>query len=381
VAIAGTLTVNVLARTLGFNKSIGSARKGLRGFNKEVVGTNALMGRLKGAFAGVLGGLTLRAGFNFLRNQAEMASALKKTAQTLDLTTEELGLFQFAAKTAGVESRQLNISIQRMSRRIGEAALGGGELAKTLFRLGIDAKALSKLSVGDQFLAMGEALSKITNQDEQLAAIFKTFDSEGVPVFRVFGDNLDRARRLYERFNLALDSTDARKLDELATQASILKEAFGAAGRNFLVDISPDVLKALDFLQNIVSKREPGEKRLGESAFERVVREKRELEGKPSGIDIFFDRSFAKRFGKTFTNVVKHELLTGQALGPVFKDPRKLPFGPAPGGAQAPGISGLGVQLFNQAVISKPIEEIRDLLNQIAGNTEQSAAVTGGGSF
>lgn len=376
MAIAGTLTVNVLARTLGFQRTIGAARKDLRGFGKQASIMGLAIGGLGKAIGLVFGGLSIRGAVNFARRQVQVADALAKTAETLDLTTEELGLFQLAAKTAGVESRQLNISIQRMSRRIGEASLGGGELSKTLIRLGLDAKALAKLSVGDQFLAMGEALTQITNQDERLAAIFKTFDSEGVPVFRVFGDNLDRARRLYERFNLALTTTDAAKLEEIATQAGILKSAFGAAGRNFLIDISPEVLKAIGALQDILAPPEKGGKRLGESAFERAVREKRELKGKPSilqdPIGVIVDTF------KESQRLIANELQAGD----LFKDKRNLPFGPAqkPGFA-TPGLVTQAARGFNEAVFTKPAEEITKLLRMISGNTQKTSIDAVGDGF
>lgn len=398
MAVAGTLLVNILASTIGFGRGIGRARKDLAGFRRDAQVLNVVVGGLKKTIGGVFGALSIRAGFNFLNQQLKVADALAKTAQTLDLTTEELGLFQFAAKRAGVDSRQLNISIQRMSRRIGEAALGGGELSKTLDKLGIDAQKLSRLSVGDQFLEMGRALSQITNQDERLAAIFKTFDSEGVPVFRIFGKNLDDARRAFARFNLELDSTDAQKLEKLSDEATLLKAAFGAAGRNFLVEISPDVLKAMTRLEDLLAPRAEGEEPRGETAFEKVsrqVRELREIDEDKEGFAPPGETETEKairiargsRRGviggailRNATSIFKQsqDLILAEATRlPVLADKRNLPFGPVPRPSPTLQAIGQGAEAFNEAVFIEPLKQIMNLLRQISGNTKPGATGPG----
>ncbi|KKN42314.1 hypothetical protein LCGC14_0714680, partial [marine sediment metagenome] len=53
--------------------------------------------------------------------------SLAKTSRKLNITTEALASFRLAGKLAGIEARTLDMAIQRMTRRISEAAMGTGE--------------------------------------------------------------------------------------------------------------------------------------------------------------------------------------------------------------------------------------------------------------
>ena len=60
------------------------------------------------------------------------ADATAKTADKVGLATDALQELHFAAERAGVGQNNLDMAMQRFSRRVGEAAEGGGELKGVL---------------------------------------------------------------------------------------------------------------------------------------------------------------------------------------------------------------------------------------------------------
>jgi hypothetical protein len=86
-------------------------------------GAMSALGPLKVALLAITGG-GLIAG---VRQQAQALDQIGKTADKLGLTTEALTGLQYAAGRMGTETRTLNMALQRMTRRIAEAAKGTGE--------------------------------------------------------------------------------------------------------------------------------------------------------------------------------------------------------------------------------------------------------------
>lgn len=119
-----------------------------------------------------------------ITHQANLADQAGKTAEKLGLQTAKLTELQYAAELSGVAANTLNLGLQRMTRRVAEAATGTGEAIKALDALGLSAKELNKLSPDEQFKLIADAMQKVDNQSEKVRLAFKLFDSEGVDLVR-----------------------------------------------------------------------------------------------------------------------------------------------------------------------------------------------------
>lgn len=131
---------------------------------------------------------------------ADQAVSLKQLSDSLDLSTQAMQGFSFAGQKVGVDSRDLGLAIQRMTRRIGEAAKGGGEAKKEMEALGLPIEALAKLKPEEQFFAIADALEHVGGQSAKLATAFKFFDSEGArPVLAVLAEGSDALKEQFRR--------------------------------------------------------------------------------------------------------------------------------------------------------------------------------------
>jgi hypothetical protein len=115
------LAVSVTANTRGLSKGLRRGRRSLADFGKGVRRIAAGMGALFAGGAGVVGFTAL------VKNSLQSADALAKTSDKLGLATEKLAGLQHAAELTGAGTRTLDMGLQRMTRRVSEAAQGTGE--------------------------------------------------------------------------------------------------------------------------------------------------------------------------------------------------------------------------------------------------------------
>lgn len=170
------LVVRLEAETARYQKELERARKQLTRFDRDAVDTARRVAKSTAAAAAA----AVAALSAMSRAQINVQDEAGKTAQRLGLTTEELTRLRFAAKLTGVEQNTLEMALQRMTRRLAEAAAGGGEAAGAIEQLGLDAERLARMSPAQAFAEISEAIQDVPAQAERVRLAFKFFDSEGV---------------------------------------------------------------------------------------------------------------------------------------------------------------------------------------------------------
>lgn len=189
------------------------------------------------AAAGASAGLLVLA-----ENAARSADALAKQADKLGIATEKLAAMQLAGRLTGVENEKLTLGLQRMTRRIAEAAQGTGEAQGALRELGLDAKQLAGLTLDQQFQRIAERMADVDGQAHKIRLAFKLFDSEGVDLVRtldVMGDGFSQIEDEARRFGVALSRVDARKLEQANDAVERAQTAWQGIGTRIALAIAP----------------------------------------------------------------------------------------------------------------------------------------------
>lgn len=170
--------------------------------------------------------------YDFTAEQARAGDAAAKFAYRLGLSVESVSELEYIAKRGGVAVNTMGMALQRMVRRVAEAAQGTGEARDAIRELGIEAATLTTLSPDQQFYQIAEALQQVEGQSDRVRLAFKLFDSEGVAVIQTLKNDIGELTRDFERFGGAMSSSfaegsesfvDAGANLELATKR--LKEA------------------------------------------------------------------------------------------------------------------------------------------------------------
>ena len=131
---------------------------------------------------GVAGTLTRE-----VSQQFQEMDKLAKSARKLGDTVDNLFIMgQAAAELSGMNFGQFETAMQRMTRRVAEAAAGTGEAKKAIEELGLDANALNMAGPTGAMEMFADAFMEIESPADRLRLAFKLFDAEGAKLVTTF---------------------------------------------------------------------------------------------------------------------------------------------------------------------------------------------------
>ena len=166
------------------------SQTGFNKFKRNLKGLTGAIGALKlaAAAAGGAAGLGLLAA-----NAVKAADTLAKTADKIGFSTDSLQKFQFAAKKTGVETATLNMAMQRFTRRLGEAAIGKGELLGVLndYNIAIKDSEGKTRATEDVLADLADTIKLAGSEQEALRIAFKSFDAEGAALVNLMRKGSD----------------------------------------------------------------------------------------------------------------------------------------------------------------------------------------------
>lgn len=256
------LSVRLQAMTGDFDKKMKKSSKNVDKMRQRVsLASKAFkkMALAVGAAALALVSIAAVRGFaRMIRATLDSTDALGKYAQRLGIATEELHKLQFAAKlTAGVAESTLNMALQRMTRRLSEAAQGTGEAINAIKELGLSAEALSRLTPDKQFHRIADAMRKVTSQADRVRLSFKLFDSEGVALVNTLmlgSKGLDEFGRKLEATGGLITEQMAQKAADANDALEVLNETTKALGVAMTISLAPGIAFAAESLGLFVTE-------------------------------------------------------------------------------------------------------------------------------
>jgi len=179
------------------------------------------------------------------RNAAEQMTAVDqqvKFARRLGVTHEALVGLNHAAEMTGVSIETMQMGLQRMTRRIAEAAQGTGEARGAIAELGLSADRLVSRSPDQAFMDIAEALKHVDNQADRVRLTFKLFDSEGVALVNTLEagrEGLEKMADEAERLNKFLSESQIEKIEEANQAAVRAEEAWEGLGAQVAAATAP----------------------------------------------------------------------------------------------------------------------------------------------
>lgn len=113
----------------------------------------------------------------------DAADGIKDTASALNIGTEALQEFRYAATQNGVSVDQMDSALMRLNKEVGEAITAGGDAAKTFKKLGVDLyDATGKVRSTEAVLAdVSEAVKGMGSAQEKAAVLAQLFGREAGP--------------------------------------------------------------------------------------------------------------------------------------------------------------------------------------------------------
>ena len=236
--IIGALSINVRANTKNFSKGMKSARKTLGNFTTSI-GT---IGRQLAGFSAAAGAAGATIATAMVKSQLTAVEAISRTSDKLGIQTEQLVALQHAGKLSGVGVETMNMALQRMTRRLSEAGMGGGEALGAIKELGLDAERLSRLSPDMAFRDIAEAMSGVSNQSDRVRLAFKFFDSEGVSLVNTLQGGaaaIDAAAKETQALGQAFSNVDAAQVVAANNAMRRIQDSIGGVTRQLAIKLAP----------------------------------------------------------------------------------------------------------------------------------------------
>ncbi len=181
---------------------------------------------------------------------------LNKTAQKINISTDNLQKFRFIAKKIGLETENIEILFQKLNKTTYELSQGIiNESTDAFQQLGINIKNTSGELKNTEtiFLETKNALSKITNETEKSNFIFKIFGYElGSKIAPLLLKSNKEIKNLTNNFeNLTLISNEnIKKSTELSNKWNELTQKLSIIKMELAIGLFPIFEKFVNFIDS-----------------------------------------------------------------------------------------------------------------------------------
>ena len=233
--------VSLEAQTAQYQRKLDQANRRLERFDRR---NRRALQRLRRAFLNLRN--VIGAGFFavYIRSNVRAIDELGKLQDRLGDTTEAWSEYRLVADRAGVRFNQLSIGLQRLQRRVAEAAIGTGEAQEALRELGLDAEELSKLPITAQFERVADRIALVGKESDRTRLAFKLFDSEGVALLQTMKDGavgIQQVRQEARELGLSLDQSAVQQATRANDALTNLGEGVRGLGERFVLRLVPAI--------------------------------------------------------------------------------------------------------------------------------------------
>lgn len=221
MALIGEIITKIKVDKTDVNKNLKATERAMLKFQQK---SKKILSGLKVGVAALAAGFTgLAAAVVSTRDEIDR---IGKVSEKLGIGVENLQALRFAAEQTGVEARTLDMALQRMVRRISEAAKGTGEAKDALKELGLDAQALAQMSPDKQFAKIADAMKKVQNQTDKVRLSFKLFDSEGVALVNTLNSDLKKTQEEFKELGIGLSTREVKNVEKFNDAVAKVKSVF-----------------------------------------------------------------------------------------------------------------------------------------------------------
>ncbi len=210
---------------------------------------NKGLGAMK--LAGVAAGAALIAVFVKLSAQIlKTGDQIHKLSIRLGISTEALSELRHVAELSGVKIEGLNTGLQRMIRRVSEAAHGTGEAKNAIKELGLEAAALAQMKPDKMFETIADAIFTMKDPADKVRIAFKLFDTEGVGFLQMMEKGAAGIRELRKETKTVFTREDANRIAAVNDTMTRFKDSITAAAKEILLTLIP----AIESLGTVTNK-------------------------------------------------------------------------------------------------------------------------------
>ena len=232
-----------------------------RAFNSIRNAASSTVSRIKSGFASasagigkaftgakaVAGAALAYIGLNSCKQVINELDNLSKHARSLDIDTASFQKLKYAADSNNISFEQVESSIGKMKRTIGEAANGSPEAAKKLAAIGLSVKDLKGKSTTEQFDMIAKAITSIQDPAQRTAASMKWFEEGGAKMIDFLRNYKSAGEDLAAR-GAIIDDAQLKAAEEFnQCLTNISTTLLGLTVNTGLLSKLTEIVKLIDF--------------------------------------------------------------------------------------------------------------------------------------
>ena len=242
----------------------GVGEAGAKGFgrlSREMDAANARLAgfarKAKGAAAAAVAAAAA-AGIAMVRTGLETVDAQAKLAQSLSTTVASIQTLERAGELAGVAMSGIEQATKDLTRRLSQAAAGGGPAAQALNRLGLSAKALLALPLDARVGAINAAIESFVPAAERAAVAGQLFGEEGsIAMSRIDTATLRQATEDVLAFGVVVSDADADQIERTNDALSRLGLVWRGLTNQLAVAAAPALEAVADAMAALANRTGP----------------------------------------------------------------------------------------------------------------------------
>lgn len=224
----------------GFGK-IQSAIDGIVGPIKGLIGQLPLVGGALASIPTSVGGV-----MGWFKEGSEIIKDMQKDALRLGIDISRMSGLMMAGGSA---SDALVLSMFRLSKELGEAAMKAEGTEMTFARLGLNARQLSQVPIDTALGKIADKINKLGNQAARGAAVFSIFGKRGaelMPLLARGSAGLEMFQRKAREMGMTVSAVDATKVKQASLAVKQIDFWVKAAKQNIAIELAPVVSALAD---------------------------------------------------------------------------------------------------------------------------------------
>ncbi|MDQ2107600.1 MULTISPECIES: hypothetical protein [unclassified Vibrio] len=232
------LTVALYANSAQFVSELEKSKKKSKDWSSYV--SNSFASAAK-ASAGAATATVAALGLIY-KQQSSLIDQTAKFADRIGISTEALTQYRYASELTGVGQQKFDTAMQRMTRRMSEAAQGTGAAAGAIKELNLTAAELNQLTPDQQLKRVADAMQNVESQSDRLRLSVQLFDTEGAAMVNMLANGsqgLNDMAAEADRLGVTLSRIDAAKIEMANDSLFRVNSLTKALKQNIAIELAP----------------------------------------------------------------------------------------------------------------------------------------------
>lgn len=192
----------------------------------------------------------------FVRDAVNRLGDLKDAAEGIGITTEALQQLRYAAQLNGVEQETLQTSLEKLSKNLGSAAMGGKGLEKSLGALGLSATTLVNVPLEEALGIIADRMNEIESPTQRAAVASELFGKSGIKMLNMLSGGSEALRELADEANklgVVINNDVISKAAEAGDKLDAMSMVISANLTTALINLAPVIIQAAQGIATLSS--------------------------------------------------------------------------------------------------------------------------------